>query len=382
MSTALEILRDEQPLHAAGTPPRLGLDILARLRRFLRNGFGVICLLLGLAFCSTVPVLQFLALGYLLRSAGDVVRSGRMRNAFPGIQSAARVGSFVLTAWLLLFVFSVLAGLTRDAELIDAGSSSARWLLALTLGAATVIGMQISIAFVRGLNWSYIFRPLSNLKWLWRDALRWSWYRQQIAVGVQELRSLRWIELLRLGVLAYLGSWVWLLPPSLLLVGGQREGLFRVLGIAWLAYSVTMLPLIQTRFAADPRWNVFFEWSAARQLRRRAPVAIFLFTFLWLALGLIPYVLLIESFPYGLLWIPSLAFVLTTLPPRLGMAWTVSRAMRREHVAGPWFRWPCGLLSYTAGLIFSTLVFFSPYVVFRGSWILLDHPAFLFPILK
>jgi hypothetical protein len=377
------MLRDSKLTTSIVAPfPQRVFDIVPRLRQISRNGFGVISLLLGLVFCSTVPVLQFLALGYLLRSAGDVVRSGRLRKAFPGLQLAARIGSFVVTAWLLLFLLSILAGLARDAELIDAGSSSARWLFAMTLGAGVVITAQIAVAFIRGMDWTSIFRPLSNLKWLWRNGLRWTWHRQQIAAGVKTLRSLHLIELLRLGVLAYLGSLIWLLPPSLLLVGGQREGLFRVLGIALLAYSVTTLPVIQTRFAADPRWRVFIELSAARQLQGRVPLAVFLFTFLWLALGLIPYVLLIESFPYGLLWIPSLVFVLTTLPPRLGMAWTMGRALRRDRPAGPWFRWPCALLAYAAGLIFSTLIFFSPYVVFRGSWILLDHPAFLFPILK
>lgn len=343
---------------------------------------GVLSLTAGLVFCFAVPVLQFFALGYLLQSAGHVARTRRIRRAFWGVETAARVGSFAAAAGLLLFLFSVLVGFARDAALIDPQSASARFLGVLKYLVGAAIVAQFTIGFVRGLQWSYIFRPISNLRWLISDGWRWSFYRGQIVAALGSLRTLELPELLRLGVLAYLGSWLWLLPPSLLLLGGLREGLFRVLGIAALAYAVTMLPVMQTRFGVDRRWRVFVEGKAARELWARAPVAIFLATFAWLALGLIPYVLLIESFPYGLLWIPSVVFVATTLPARLGMAWAIGRAQGRDRRAGPWLHWPCRLLTYVAALIFSTLVFFAQHVDFRGSWILLDHPAFLFPVLK
>ena len=50
----------------------------------------VLVLMVLLALCSVVPVLNFLSLGYLLESSARVARSGRLRDGFIGVRLAGR----------------------------------------------------------------------------------------------------------------------------------------------------------------------------------------------------------------------------------------------------------------------------------------------------
>ena len=55
--------------------------------------------------CCTVlaalPVLQFLSLGYLLEAGGRVARSGRLREGFIGVRTAAATHNAIDASWLV-----------------------------------------------------------------------------------------------------------------------------------------------------------------------------------------------------------------------------------------------------------------------------------------
>src|SRR5262245_57258996 len=53
---------------------------------------GAVVLTFGLSLLSSLPVLQFLALGYLLEAAGRIARTGKLSEGFIGIRLAARLG--------------------------------------------------------------------------------------------------------------------------------------------------------------------------------------------------------------------------------------------------------------------------------------------------
>ncbi|HND55358.1 MAG TPA: hypothetical protein PLV92_23250, partial [Pirellulaceae bacterium] len=80
--------------------PRRIVDAIASAYEWL---FGIVSLWVGLAFLATFPVLQFLSLGYLLEVSGRVSRTGRFRDGFVGVRTAARLGSAVLGTWLVLW---------------------------------------------------------------------------------------------------------------------------------------------------------------------------------------------------------------------------------------------------------------------------------------
>ncbi|MFP6670817.1 MAG: hypothetical protein VB857_05315, partial [Pirellulaceae bacterium] len=65
--------------------------------------FGLASLLVGLAVLATIPIVQFLTLGYLLESGARIARTGRLRNGFIGIRQTSRIGSIALGTWLLLW---------------------------------------------------------------------------------------------------------------------------------------------------------------------------------------------------------------------------------------------------------------------------------------
>ena len=110
-------------------PPR---GILGRvgygLGVMIETPFGIAVLIGGLAVLATIPVLQFLSLGYLLEAGGRVARTGRLRDGFIGIRKAARVGTIVAATWLLLLPLRLVSSLSTAARLIDPdGPVARRW---------------------------------------------------------------------------------------------------------------------------------------------------------------------------------------------------------------------------------------------------------------
>src|SRR5262249_53323384 len=146
---------------------------LARAIRFL---FGVASLILLLALIAAIPIVNFLALGYLLEVEGRVARSGRLRDAFPLIDVAPRLGSIALGVWLWIFPLRLLAHAAADARLIDPGSRSDNVLHVLVRGLAVAIGVHVCLALARGGDLGAFFRPIRNARWLrarWRESSYW-----------------------------------------------------------------------------------------------------------------------------------------------------------------------------------------------------------------
>ena len=86
--------------------------------------FGIASLILLLAVIAAIPVVNLLALGYLLEVEGRLARSGKLRDAFPLIGLAPRLGSIALGIWAWIVPLRLLANVAADARLIDPGSTS------------------------------------------------------------------------------------------------------------------------------------------------------------------------------------------------------------------------------------------------------------------
>ena len=68
----------------------------------LSMGFGIVTMVFALAIVASIPIVNFIALGYLLDVEGRVARSGKFREAFPLLPLAPRIGSLVIGIWLCL----------------------------------------------------------------------------------------------------------------------------------------------------------------------------------------------------------------------------------------------------------------------------------------
>ena len=108
----------------------------------IRTLFGIASLILLLAVVAAIPIVNFLALGYLLEVEGRVARSGKLRDAFPLLDVAPRIGSIVLGVWLWMLPIRFLASYASDAALINPGGNSASVLSAITVVLSILIGLH------------------------------------------------------------------------------------------------------------------------------------------------------------------------------------------------------------------------------------------------
>ena len=73
------------------------------LRPFHVNVQLMIIVAVMLAVLAAIPLINFLALGYLLEAEGRVARTGKLRYALPLLPLAPRLGSIALGIWLWLW---------------------------------------------------------------------------------------------------------------------------------------------------------------------------------------------------------------------------------------------------------------------------------------
>ncbi len=88
--------------------------------------FGTLTLILGLAVLATIPIMQFLSLGYLLEVSGRVARTGNWRSGFVGIRQAARLGRIAVGITMLMLPLWFASSLADSARLIDPASRATR----------------------------------------------------------------------------------------------------------------------------------------------------------------------------------------------------------------------------------------------------------------
>ena len=74
----------------------------------IRGLFGLASLLLLLAVIAAIPIVNFIALGYLLEAEGRVGRSGRLRDGFPLLGLAPRLGTIALGIYLWLIPLRII----------------------------------------------------------------------------------------------------------------------------------------------------------------------------------------------------------------------------------------------------------------------------------
>ena len=367
------------PTRASGRIQRT----LGRVTRGLDWTFGLLCLAAGLAIFSVVPLLNFISLGYLLHVSAQVARSGRIRDGFPGVRRASRIGSFVVGALLICIPARVLSGLWKDAEIVAPGSTGASlWRIATFLVTAVTL-FQILWASLRGGRLHHFLwpAPLRFLAWL-KSPDKVSLIRDRLSAAIAGLRLpfLFW-----LGARAFAGTFLWLLLPVGILIAAAQKApesggaILSLLGGLLLMPVVLYLPFLQVRFALEGRFRALFEIGVIRQHFKRAPLAFWCALLATLLFALPLYLLKIELPPRGIVWLPSLVFVLFIFPARLLTGWAFGRARRQPSPRHGLIQWASRLGLLPVILLYVVIVYLSQYLSWNGTLGLLEQHAFLVP---
>jgi hypothetical protein len=341
--------------------------------------FGVAALLLGLAVLASVPVGQFLALGYVLEASGRVARSGRIRDGFIGVRTAARFGGVALAAcllWLPLYGMSLMA---ESARIIDPNGPIARqWELGLSI-LTILFALHVTGAILRGARFRDFLRPL-NILWLVQRALRGGLYGEARDRFWNTFSALRLPYYFWLGVRGFVGAFLWLIVPLVLMAQGHRIPALGVLGAILLAIVVLYVPFMQVRFARDNRFRAFREIRQTRAEFRGAPIAFAIALGVHLLLAMPLYLLKIEVIPRDLVFLEGLVFLLFILPARLLDGWAVARSARRDARRHWLSRWMGRFLMLPIVIAYVLVVFTSPHLGWHGIGSLYEQHAFLLPV--
>lgn len=403
---------------------------LARMGRWV---FGLISLVIGLAFLSAIPILQLLPLGYVLEVSGRIGRSGKFLKGFVGIDKSATVGGIVFGTWVCLLPMRHITLLWHSARLIDPLSDSTQALRLAQVVVVTLMAIHIAMVWacggrLRQFFWPFI-APFSVSFWLVRKASNSRYFRPMLdySIGLvsprmvddicnakpfsdwfvpllfvkrvfrrgayAESRDAFWdfVVGLRLpyyfwlGLQGFAGGVAWLIIPTLLLVGRvtfPNEGLAILSGLAGtisLAAVVMYLPFVQTHFAVQGRMISLFQIGEARKRFVRAPMMSWLAFTLMLLVAVPLFLLKVARIDPDLLWLPGVMFIVFMLPARFLMGWAYTCGEKRAKKSHWSLTWSMRLAEVPIALAFAGLVFITSFTSWNGAWSLLELHPFLVP---
>jgi hypothetical protein len=376
------------PLLTIASPPdrdaissgRRCLSVVARAGDRLLGFVGIV---FSLATISAVPFLNLLSLGYLLEASARVAESGRLRDGFVGLGRFSHGARIFLAGWLWFLPVRLLDSYRRDAELIASGSDRAVSLRVALVVLILLIGGHLLTACLRGGKWRHFLwpAPLRFIRELGSD-FDTAALRREFGSFVRDLHVFHFF---RLGLLGFVGAFLWLSPPVLTLLLASNlsnSGLAILLSLGGgllLAFVVLYLPFLQTRFAVTGVFREFFEVSAVREQFSRAPLAFSLALLITLLFALPLYLLKIELTPNEVAWLPNLVFVLFIFPARITLGWAFSRARRRSLPRCRLSRWTGRLAAVPVAATYAFVVWLSQYLSWHGSVGLIEQHAFLVP---
>ncbi len=371
--------------HAAIPSENVAVWCFTTLYRLLASGvellLGTFAILTFLAILATIPIVQFISLGYLLESGSRLGRLG-WRHALPGVRRAARLGGAVLCIWLLAQPLRLISDLHESALLLD-NATAARGLgvlfAALTIGVVWhCIWACMRGGRLRSFLWPAPFR-------CWNTVRAGGWYRTARDSLMESIAGFQLPRLFWLGTRGFTVAAIWLLAPiSVLILSTRIAGALG--GLCWFVGSIMLfavlfyLPFAQMNFAVSGRFLDGFQVGLVRRQFQRAPVAFLIAALATFVLAVPLYALKAELLPREAAWLPSIVFVISIWPARMLTGWAIRRANhapRRRHFV---FRWTSFLAWVPLVLAYVGIVYVTQYISWYGAWSLYEQHTFLLPV--
>lgn len=423
---------DSMPCPASASRKSWPFRLMSALSTFASHIFGVVSIVILLAITASIPVLQFISFGYLIEVSGRLARQRTFRDAMIGLSKASKLGSVIVGCWLTFLPARLLSSIWQEAYLID--SSSSETLIAKNCLYLLIIlsVCHIFTALICGARLRYFFWPLiapvSLSVWVARrltgiKAIRFiikytlgivapniekdisnakpirDWFPPLILLS--RLRneniyttardkswdffaSLNLRYYMLLGLKGFVGSFAWLLIPTLLLVAASYEEswlsiLFGILGVLFAIPIFGTLLFLQTHFSVDGKLVRFFQVGQVWRNFGRAPIAHLFALTVSLVLALPLFLLKIETIPNELLWTLSLVFIIFSWPARLALGWAYRRGETATRSRRWWLRYPMLLASVPVAFAFAIILTLTRYVSWNGALSLFENHVFLLP---
>ncbi|MBI3863857.1 MAG: DUF4013 domain-containing protein [Planctomycetia bacterium] len=430
---------DSRPKH--GLIRRTVVAALGFVAWLIQSLFGIASLILLLALIAAIPIVNLLALGYLLEVEGRMARSGKLRDAFPLLRQAPRLGSIALGIWAWIIPLRLLSNAAADARLIDPGSFADVSLHIVVTALAVLVTVHLCLALAHGGSlWAFMW-PLAlplvvaiggllllataryvlaglllavliafavhrgrTLEWL--NALVRGWavalyrhakeylaylrsllsaaYWNHASTTVSEfVTSLRLKHHFLLGFKGFVGALIWLLVPTAIFAAARKtEGgpiLMTLFGGALLMLVLSWVPFLQAHYSAENRFGAMFELGTVRKLFKNAPFSWMVIMLVTLTMALPMYLFKVRLPPSDALWMETIVFIVTIYPVKVITGWAYHRALTRERRAFFGLRWLTRLvlLPFLATYVF--LLFFTQFIGQHGKLVLFEHHAFLLP---
>ena len=347
--------------------------------------FGLFSLFALLAFLAAIPLVNFLALGYLLEAEGRVARTGKLRYALPLLPLAPKLGGIAVGTWFWWWVVRLVADAASDATLVAPETGvAALWQIGLIF-VSILVATHLTLAIARGGRLGLFFWPTPlNALWLWKQWQRGN-YLNSAGVAVREfISALRLRHHFWLGVRGFALAFAWLFIPTALfasLKDTSKPGqvILTLVGGVVLLVVLSWVPFLQARFAAENRWRAMFELRAIRELYRRAPLMMFVSVVFLYALSLPLYLLKIGARPSDVYWLLTPMFIASIYPAKILIGWTYYQATRAEHRAWLILRWPLSMLLIPLLGFYVFVLFFTPAIGAAGRAVLFQHHGILLP---
>lgn len=348
--------------------------------------FGFVSIVFLLSILATIPVLQFLSLGYLIEAGARVFRSGRLRDGFIGIAGFRRVAGVLVASYLLLLPIRLLADVRNSAALLEADSGRTAILTIATWLTAVAVLFHISWAIHRGGRMrSFVWpAPLYFLRTLRKHGFGGMYIDARDRLWSHCI-SLQLPYYLGLGVRGFVIAIAWLAVPISILVFASRLGeaasfLLSAFGGILLLTVLLFLPFQQLNFARHQRFMDGFRVRLVRQQFRKAPIAFGISLIATLVLAVPLYLLKAEFIPREAAWLPSLVFVLSIFPTRLLTGWALRRAESQVEDRIWISIWLTRVTVLPVVAAYVLVVYLTQYTSWYGVWSLYEQHAFLLPI--
>lgn len=390
-------------------PRSLGGKIFSWSATWAATLFGLISVVCLLAALVNIPLAQIAVLGYFLDSSAKIGRGGPLSSGFIGLKTAAKIGRWVLCAFLVLIPLRIVGLLWANAQIIDPtsqqtiGLNGLYWVIAI-LTTVHILSALSCGGEIRHFFWPLMaplfvlariakrFRKQSDLppkewfvpKMIWGKLRQGTLYTQSRDDTLDFLQRLQLPHFFWLGLKGFVGSAIWLLLPTVLLTNSTHPrpglaGLSIVLGMLIAVPVFMILPMLQIQFAADQKFGSLFDIRQAWARMRRTPLACLLALLLMLVLALPLFLLKIEKIPPELFWLLSVLFIVLGWPARFIWGWVYRYSQQRESHASRGIRWPIGILTAASALIFAFAFFLTRYTSWNGTLSLFENHVFLLP---